>query len=276
MGLDVLSVRCFRHNTSHSAASGCPLCERDADEARARAAELEHEPKRRVKLAVGVALARLEEERAGAEQVEREHAAAVEMCKGCAAAAALPPVLLPPCELEPQQHVQFAQFALSRLKPSELLALLGELELWKLARQAKLHRYPIHGICIAPAVTTVLPLQVLEAVRLVRLDIACDEGERLLELVTVGALNVGTRRIGDGGTLAQLNRCPLARETLTPAVGGTLAVTNGSSQRVTLRGVVIVEVLDRSLVRTHHAQAVHYASELEPWERELFERFDRP
>lgn len=231
MGLDVLSVRCFRHNTSHSAAGGCPLCTREEDERRARAAELEHEPKRRAELAASLAAQRAEE------------------CQACAAAAAapaLPPVLERAPGFNVDEQPSHVRAALERLSPAQLAALVGELELWRIARSShtKLHRFPIQGICLAPCMSAYLQLQVTEGARLVRVDVACDEGELELERVHVMRVSVGTRTIAEGGTLAQLNRCPLERVTMTPSVGGQLFVTNDSAGKVTLRGVLICEVLD--------------------------------
>lgn len=280
MGLDVLSVRCHRHNQSHSAAAGCPLCTREADDERARAAELEHEPKRRAELAAGLAIQRAHE------QVEREHAESVELCKGCAAAGQLPPVLqLPPgaelAELgrhERPEYVQRAlELAIERLPPAELVRMLSDTMLWQSARRngTKLHRFELHGTCIGAGCPTTLQVLPPMPARLVRIDLSADEGERALELVRVGRVQVGTRTIGEGGTLAQLNRCPLAREVLVPSVGVVLHVENLSASRVTVRGVVLCEVIDqlvRGVGRVLGTARPAYGDELEPWEIERFER----
>lgn len=248
MGLDVLSVRCFRHNTSHSAAGGCPLCTREEDEKRARAAELEHEPKRRAQLAANLEAQRAEEARAAAAAAPKP---------------ALPPVLqLPPgAEYLDEVVPNHAIAALSRLAPEQLVMLVGELELWRIARSShtKLQRFPIHPMCIAPTVSVCLSINVTQAARLVRVDVAADEGERVLEHVHVQRMGVGTRTIAEGGTLAQLNRCPLSRETLTPSVGAQLFITNASAGKVTLRGVLIGEVLDyEARSRNVHARRDEY------------------
>lgn len=249
MGLDVLSVRCHRHNTSHPAARACPHCE-DERAARHRAEQLERP--------------------APAAELERP-APAAEPCKACAAAAAaLPPVLLAPDALEPQ-HVQAA---IDRLSSGELVQLLGELELWRAARRAgtHLHRFEIRGVCIAPGAESTLRLDVTEPARLVRLDFSADEGPRALELVRVGRISIGARIAGEGGSLAQLNRCPLARLVMQPGVGGSVWVQNGSASRVTLRGVIVCEILDRARSRAMRVPyGAQVSNELEPWELERFE-----
>lgn len=258
MGLDVLSVRCHSHNTSHSALSMCPLCERERG-ARHAAERLERERE-------------LERERAAAVQrhgpmcgcplCERPAAAVPPAqtcqcfrCKGGAPATCreLPPVLQlePGAELEPS-HVQpsHVQAAIDRLSPHELAQLLSDRELWRIRQNSRtqLHRVELRPVCVAAGATTSMEVQPCEPMRVVRLDFSADEGARALELVRVGRVWVGTRTIGEGGTLAQLNRCPLAREVIQPGGGAGVWLENFSASCVTLRGVAVCERLVRPAI----------------------------
>lgn len=245
MGLDVLSVRCHRHNTSHLGGTLCPLCERE------RGARHTEE--------------RLERER----ELERERAAAVQRhgplcgCPTCERPAlcihgrpreeceSLPPVLqlAPGAELEPQ-HVREARERAAAiaacLSPAVLEhfgTLLQELHTLHAAKTGNLHRWPIPRTFLAPGASCAIQVNVYEPCRLIRFDVTADEGARALELTRVGRINVGTRTIGEGGSLAQLNGCACARLTLTPSVGASLYVENLSASGITIGGVVLSEAL---------------------------------
>lgn len=274
MGLDVLSVRCHVHNISHSERTLCPLCEqersaRHAAEQAERAAKLELER---------AAAAERHGPMCGCPTCERPAVQVTDLVIGkrplCihgrpreeCERTELPPVLqLPPgseglaIETMLDEHAprgqaeQHVNAALARMTPAQLVALLGELELWRLAQRAgdgvRLQRFRIPDTCIAPGMTCTLQCHPHEPGRLIRFDIAADEGERALELVRVGRVSVGTRTIAEGGTAAMLNRCPVGgRETMTPSVGATLVLENVSAQRVTVRGVAVCLVLDRTRI----------------------------
>lgn len=224
MGLDVFAVRCHAHNISHT--GPCPKCE--AERAERYAAEQR-------------------------ERREQREQPAPDDCAACSRARAmqLPPVLqLPREEPDPNEptHVRKAReraaavaALLSGSTLDQLSALLTELHTLQVAKDGTLHRWELTPIHIAAAVTCRIDLPVRESAKLIRLDVSADEGQQALELVRVRCIRVGTRTIGEGGTLAQLNRCPLARLMMTPSVGAMLLVENLNAQAITLRGVMLAE-----------------------------------
>lgn len=273
MGLDVLSVRCHRHNTSHPEGKFCPGCERERSERHAAeqleleraAAEKRHGPM------------------CGCPTCERPAAAVPPaqtcQCFRCKAGAPatcreLPPVLQLPPEGHDPLHVREAlELARTdkRLQDQRVLRILSELHMRDAAIDGTLARYGIPRTRIAPLMTCTLQVNLPEPAKLIRMDIACDEGEHWLELTRVARVSVGTRTIGEGGSLAQLSGCPLARLVMTPSVGVQLCVENLAGQALTIGGVVIGHRAPRRALRAGPTSyGPSYGDELELYELARF------
>lgn len=261
MGLDVLAIRCHRHNLSHTRGTLCPKCELQESEKRAQAAELEHDKK-------------LERDR---ERAELERHKVTDLVIGkrpgeqvlhdarsceCMACRDVRCWGRPPDE-QPQ-HVRDA-LELARTD-KRLLRLLGELHMRDAAVAGTLQRYPIPRTMLASTMTCTLQICLPEPAKLIRMELTCDEGREKLELTRVARVTIGTRTIAEGGSLAQLDGCPLAQLVMSPGMGAQLCIENLSAQKLTIGGVVVGHTAPRAALRAGPS----YVDELEPYELARF------